>query len=129
MRVCDLDLTGETKPVAWDFYKLGRELELPYNCEEIEGDDRFQVKEVNTWMCTDTLVGLFAYFLDGQFVCLRYQPYRKSDSMFIWASQEAAEMTRDYISSFVRQPRLILVVGLDTEIPDTWLIPWDRKKF
>lgn len=37
-----------------------------------------------TWMCTDTLVGIFFLFLHDEFVGVRIQTGRKSDSHFYW---------------------------------------------
>jgi hypothetical protein len=41
-----------------------------------------------TWMCTDTLVGIFFLFLHKEFVGCRLQVARKSDSHYYWKDQE-----------------------------------------
>ena len=53
-------------------------------------NQRVKVIPVNTWFCTDTLVGVNAYYLDGQFVALSFQRYRKSHVEFKWTSIEDA---------------------------------------
>ena len=51
-------------------------------------------------MCTDTEVGLEAYFLDDEFVCLTKQRGRKCPKEIIgWASKDVFLKTKEYILS------------------------------
>ena len=52
-------------------------------------------------MCTDTHVGLRAYFLDGKFVCMSHQSGRKCDEEFEWISKEAFLSVKNYLFSLV----------------------------
>lgn len=50
-------------------------------------------------LCTDTWVGLRAYFLDDQLVCCSRQSGRKCDEHFEWVSVETKTQVREYIKS------------------------------
>jgi len=57
---------------------------------------------VATHICTDTEVGIKAYFLKDEFVCLTNQIARKSPEIIIgWASSESAQKTESYIKSLL----------------------------
>ena len=49
------------------------------------------------WICTDTMVGGRAYYLDDVLVCASWQPARKSDEDMYWVSQDAYFKVRDYM--------------------------------
>lgn len=71
-----------------------------------EGEDeaihaRLKVYKVRTWMCTDTLVGLFAYFLDDEFVCISWQRGRKSDTDISFVDNNAGNKVSEFLKSFV----------------------------
>ncbi len=65
---------------------------------DFEGDSRLKAWWAHSWICTDTEVGLALYFFEGEFVAASFQPYRKSDTEFEWASQEAFDKVRAYIT-------------------------------
>ena len=48
----------------------------------------FTRKDIYTWTCTDTKVGLYAIYLKDQLICYGYQQYRKSYMEFYWVSKE-----------------------------------------
>ena len=50
-------------------------------------------------ICTDTWVGLRAYFLDDQFICRSHQGAHKSSEYFEWVSVEDKKLTLEYIKS------------------------------
>lgn len=50
-------------------------------------------------ICTDTWVGLRAYFLDDKLVCCSHQAGRKCDEHFEWVSLESKLQVREYIKS------------------------------
>jgi hypothetical protein len=53
------------------------------------------------WLCTDTHVGYRVYFLDDKLLALSYQPARKSDETFTFASKEVKQELKDYIVSLI----------------------------
>jgi hypothetical protein len=64
-------------------------------------DQRFgeRVKEhfIQKWICTDTWVGMKAYYFDGEPVAASYQSARKNDVRLEFLSKEAALKVRDFI--------------------------------
>jgi len=53
----------------------------------------------HTWMCTDTYVGIRAWYFDGEPVCISYKPYRKSNEKFYWINKESFENVFKYAIS------------------------------
>jgi hypothetical protein len=66
-----------------------------------EADDEFNKRlkayPIATWLCTDSVVGYYAYYFDGYFIAMSTQMGRKCDKNFIWISKEKALEVRDYI--------------------------------
>lgn len=85
---------------TWDLSDLQLELGI---CQEDVQQDKDNPRLKCYWIanhyCTDTYVGLRAYFFDCKFVAQSYQPARKSDESFEWTSKEGALKVRDYILS------------------------------
>lgn len=54
---------------------------------------------ISTWLCTDQMVGVLAYFFRNKFVALSFQRGRKWDVKIQWVSQECANEVREYILS------------------------------
>lgn len=50
------------------------------------------------WFCTDTYVGLRAFYLDEKLVALAYQTTRKNCACFYWTSDADREAVVDYLS-------------------------------
>ena len=73
----------------------------PYFVIQDENDQRMCYYEVETWICTDTQVGMFLWVLDDEPVCIDYRPYRKSFKQFLWLSKEAFDKTKKYMEKFI----------------------------
>lgn len=54
---------------------------------------------LKVWLCTDTIVGLHAYFLDGECVAVSWQTARKSSKNIMFTSRQAANKIRDILLS------------------------------
>jgi hypothetical protein len=52
-----------------------------------------------TWLCTDTQVGLYAYYFGNELVAISYQSARKSDLNLFWVSTELREKMREFVLS------------------------------
>lgn len=53
--------------------------------EEVEScESPFTVAEVETWICTDTLVGLFVVYYCGHPCAIRYKQGRKSETKYYY---------------------------------------------
>ncbi len=74
-------------------------------------NQRMSVQPIYTFMCTDTEVGVQAYFFDGEFCALSFQSSRKSDKEIYWKDKEIAVKVREYILSLQ-----------DYDATDLWLI-------
>jgi len=79
---------------------------------------------VTPWLCTDTMVGLAVYFLDGTLIGVSFQRGRKYAEEFDFISMEMAKNTYDFFMS-LRSPHedfsIISQVDLDGE--------WDEHGF
>lgn len=89
-----------------------------------EAGERLKQVVVNEWICSDTPVGVYAYFLDGEFVAISTQQGRKSDISWLWNSKQAAINVRNLILSLHDDedllPRLE-TIGPGARLPSYWL--------
>ena len=76
------------------------ELVIPYHCERQDPDNpRLRSYWIANHYCTDTYVGLRAYFFDDELACITIQKGRKCNEMFEWASVDMQHRVREYIIS------------------------------
>ena len=68
---------------------------------DLKEDTRLTSYYILNWYCTDTYVGLAAYFLDDEFVCIGYQEGRKCDEKFEFVSEELATKVGEYVKSLI----------------------------
>ena len=83
----------------WDVEDLGSEFGLSGgSCYGMRIEDDFKECEHRdvTWLCTDTLVGIFFLFLHGEFVGVRVQTARTSDSQYYWKDAEAYHKVKNW---------------------------------
>lgn len=92
---------------VWDLSVFQRELDI---YQESVMQDQNNPRLMGYWVanryCTDSYVGLRAYFFDGKFAAISFQGGRKSDENFEWASEEIAYEIRNYILSLGVTPEL-----------------------
>lgn len=83
-------------------------------------DERLKAYFIKVWHCTDSWVGIRAYFFDDVFVAISEQKGRKWDEEFEFVSVELAKKVRDYIVDLKKveefSPSIIKI--LDEEIED-----------
>lgn len=85
---------------VWDLEHFIYELGLSCSCVEQDRENqRLKSYWVANHYCTDTYVGIRAYFLDDEFVCLSTQMGRKCDEDIEWFSISAQKKVREYILS------------------------------
>jgi hypothetical protein len=60
---------------------------------------RVTTADLITWLCTDTQVGLYAYYFDDELVVISYQSARRSDLNLFWVSAELREKMREFVLS------------------------------
>lgn len=95
-------------------------------------DKRLKSVFIQVWYCTDTYVGLRAYFLDDVFIATSWQPNRKSDEEFTFTSIEAARMLKDYLFSLLEETSEIDINvfkedDLDEEFEDTFTVEYNSQ--
>jgi hypothetical protein len=91
-------------------------------------DDRLKMVFVRPHYCTDSWVGVRAYYLDGEFVALSTQKGRKYDEEFQFVSNEAAMKVKDYVISFVEPQYDIKIADkLDEEIDDFYTVEYSEQ--
>lgn len=83
----------------------------------ISWDSRFgeRVKEhyVEKWLCTDTWVGLKAYYFDGEPVAASMQTARKNDVKLEFVSEAAGVKIRDFMLSLMAEREEFKIPVLD----------------
>lgn len=89
----------KSKPETVDYDELTQELGVEY-IGWIE-QDRLVYYWIANHLCTDTWVGIRAYFLDDELVCVSNQSARKSDENFKWVRGKEIAV-RDYLNSLVQ---------------------------
>jgi len=98
--------------------------------ESIDMDNfRLYKKWFESWTCTDTEVGIAVYFLDGEIVCISWQPFRKASEEFWFVSEESGKKLYDYLWSLTEKDEKSF--RLVDNLPDLEQISFgiDYKKF
>ena len=57
--------------------------------DAVEASGRIEKYAIREWLCTDTHAGLYLYLVDGEQICISYQPGRKSYPEWKFFSVEA----------------------------------------
>lgn len=83
-----------------------------------EFSERMKKHWVVSWLCTDTVVGLAVYFLDGEPVATSSQRCRKCDEQIDFISKEAREKTRQAVNQYTTHDDNF--ANLDEEISLEW---------
>ena len=94
---------------------------LAYNGGWEKVNERLAEADIETWMCTDTMVGLRAVLLDGRAVALSYKSARKNDTHFLWLNPQDAVLVRDLLRSIHDECEEIEAPEVASESPSR---PW-----
>ena len=105
----NIDISQDCNKLNLD--RLSNEFDIHDYIDDIE--QRVKSYYITKWLCTDSYVGVQAYFLDyvgdqayfldGEFVCIGSQLGRKSDENFAWVSKEKFNKTQKYLLSLVEK--------------------------
>lgn len=109
----------KTKPFEPNWEKIAEALMVLDLC--YSEDKRLTCFFIKKWYCTDTFVGIRAYFLDEEFVAISHQVARKAYEEFYFVSTEVAKKVREYLLSLNdKLPRFELIdeKELNAEIPE-----------
>lgn len=94
--LANLDKSDKNKTMA-DLDEFGEEFCL----YSLSGYDTFNERVTGYWIrkhnCTDTWVGVIAYFLDDKFLCITQQEARKSDTYFYFASDKMMRKLHSFL--------------------------------
>lgn len=88
-------------------------------CEQVKG------YYIQKWLCTDTWVGLIAYFWNGEPLAVSWQSARKSTENFSFVSLDVAGRLKDFIRELTEtndpDPTL---ADLDEDLGETYTVNW-----
>lgn len=81
------------------------------------------------WQCTDTWVGMAAYFMDGELVAISTQTARKSGTEYDFVNNEAAEKVRAFVIELIAEeiPEEKWHVDLDAEIGEAYQVAYSSQ--
>jgi hypothetical protein len=89
--------------------------------------EHMKIVNIKNWMCTDTLVGFFAYFFDYELVCISFQPYRKSNMELHWVSKEAANKVKKFMLAIMPERKKdLMMIDDDLLVAIARCIPEDH---
>jgi len=74
-----------------------------YDVDHDKLQERLKCYWVAKRLCTDTHVGVKAYFLDGKFVCMSHQSGRKRDEDFEWVSSQSRKQVEEILLSLIEK--------------------------
>jgi len=84
---------------------------------------RMRAVAVNKWYCTDTWVGVYAYYFDGEFVALSFQRGRKWETSFRWVDIMEANRVYSYIRSLAHEQPVARLINREELIEEFWMQP------
>ena len=85
---------------------------------------------VSNWYCTDSEVGLRAYFFENVFVAMSNQTGRKCSEEFEWVSFELFQKVREYVLAFHnRKVHAPLILDLEKEMGNGYRIDFTGQLF
>lgn len=104
-----------------EYRKIAAMFSVHNECRDYDlFESRLKKYWVSSWMCTDTIVGLAAYYLDNQLVAVSAQPARKSDENIFFISQPAADLVEKFVSDLEEKSAFITIADLETPLDDFW---------
>lgn len=80
---------------------------------------------IQKWLCTDTWVGLTAWYWKDEPLAISWQNARKSSEVFSFYSQDVADRLRIYIKELleVHDPEVDLI-DLEEDLGETYTVQW-----
>lgn len=112
--VCeDGDIYAWAERTGYDTYN--------FDCWSEDFGKRMRMYSVYSWVCTDTVVGMFVYFLDNQPVAVSTQTARKSDREVKFLSKEGYLFVKEVVATFMNEEQEnATYAGVNDEIPVEW---------
>jgi hypothetical protein len=129
--ISEIDFNNKEIQDEPDFSRLGNIFNI-YDLH-YSNDTRLKSYFIRKWYCTDSYVGLKAYFLDGEFIATSWQSGRKMDEEFTFVSKEKALKLKIYLESLVEEDSGVGLIDLfkekdlDEEISNTFKIEYNSQ--
>lgn len=95
---------------------LDLSLLIPWNCKV---DQRMKGYGLVTWLCTDTMVGAVAWYLDEELVAISYKNARRTDISIEFLNETSAEKVKKFLLEIAESTAVIKYADLESEIPNT----------
>ena len=106
----------------WD---VANELEIEICTSGFKEDDyRLTKYPIESWRCTDALVGSWALYFDEEPVAYITQEGRKSSKVFNWVSEEAYSRVRAYILALEEGQDCFRLIDENETISTFFSISW-----
>lgn len=92
-------------------------------------DDSENIKchYVMKWLCTDTWVGLQAYYLNDELIATSFQSARRASEKFSWVSEEAFNKVVNYFLSLYEKDSPSTFTNLDEEMGDGFELEYSSQ--
>lgn len=123
--ISEIDKTKEIEP-SWE------KLAGIFNIFDLywSEDIRLKCYFIKKWYCTDSYVGIRAYFLDDEFIAISNQIGRKMDEHFSFISEGLVNKLRLYLESLVEKENNFNIIDekfLNEEISDFYKIEYNSQ--
>jgi hypothetical protein len=126
--ISEIDFTNKKLEDCPDWTNLSSEFNINLDWSD---DTRLKSYFIKVHHCTDSFVGIKAYFLDGEFVAVSNQNGRKWPEEFEFVSTEIAEKVKNYLVSLLDPEEYAIHVDiiscLDEDIPNTYKIEYNTQ--
>lgn len=76
-------------------------------------EDRIKAKDIVSWTCTYTKVGMQAIYFDEKIAAITLQCFRKSDIQYYWVSKEMFKSMKAFIQSLIDDQKEIALLPDD----------------
>lgn len=111
------------------------ELSSIFNIYDLDWSDdkRLRCYFIKKWYCTDSYVGIRAYFLDDEFIAISNQQGRKHTEEFSFVSKELALKLKKYLECLVIKDEnsfnldILDSEELDVDIPSMYKIEYNTQ--
>lgn len=111
---------------CWNAELFARQFDLHGNVLYGKFAERMSHAWLIQWTCTDTWVGIQAYYLDSELVAVSTQVARKADEYIFWVNQASFKKTYDFFYSIQTDNRLFDTI--DDAITDEVIDSFFNKK-
>ena len=92
-----------------DLSAIKDEFEIQEYIVQTEDNVRLTYCFYQSWVCTDTRVGLKLWFFDEEAVCISWRYYRKSKESFSWLSLKDFYKVGNYLNTLKLPHNLLLL--------------------